>query len=135
MTERFCTLLCHLRKLAREEKTLCQCAAKLSGKDFDRLQKPVAKVQVKEEPLKKEPKIDVDLDEKGFPKMLESPTGSKKKGKSSVRSPLGKNAENCVGSPLKKKATSCVGSPLKKNAKSCVGSPLKKRLRVVLGAL
>ena len=54
-TERFSTLLCHLRKLAREEETLCQCAAKLSGKDFNRLQKLVAKVRVKEEPLKTEP--------------------------------------------------------------------------------
>ena len=122
-TERFCTLLCHLRKLAREEKTLCQCAAKLSGKDFDRLQKLVAKVQVEEEPLKKEPTIDVDLDEKGFPKMLESPTGSKKRGRSSVRS------------PLEKKAKSCVGGPLKKRERVVLGALWKKSQRVVLGAL
>jgi len=43
---------------------------KLCGKDFDRLKKIGGKVKVKDEPLQKEPDIDVELDEKGFPKML-----------------------------------------------------------------
>ncbi len=126
-TERFCVLLCHLRKLAREEKSLSVCAAKLNGKDFERLQTLVAKVQVKEEPLKKEAEIDVELDEKGFPKMLESPTG--------VKEPSKKRGRSGVRSPLEKKAKSCVGSPLKKMQKVVLEALAKKRPRVVLGAL
>ena len=118
-TERFSTLLNHVRKLARDERSLSVCAAKLCGKDFDRLKKVVAKVQVKEEPLRKEAEIEVELDEKGFPKMLESPPA--------VKDPLEKRGASCAGSPLQKRGRSCAGSPGKKKARSCAGSPLEKR--------
>ena len=130
-TERFSTLLNHVRKLARDERSLNVCAAKLCGKDFDRLKKVVAKVQVKDEPLRKEAEIEVELDEKGFPKMLESPPAVQdpleKRGRSCAGSPLQKRGRSCGGSPLQKRGRSCAGSPGKKKAKSCAGSPLEKR--------
>ena len=94
------------------------------GKDFDRLKKIVGKVKVKDEPSQKEADTDVELDEKGFPKMLESPPA--------VKDPLEKKGRSCVGSPLEKRGASCVGSPLKKGA-GMGGSPLKKRLQAVPG--
>ena len=108
-----------MRKLARDERSLNVCAAKLCGKDFDRLKKVVAKVQVKDEPLRKEAEIEVELDEKGFPKMLESPPA--------VKDPLEKRGRSCAGSPLQKRGRSCGGSPLQKRGRSCAGSPGQKK--------
>ena len=117
-TERFSTLLNHVRKLARDERSLNVCAAKLCGKDFDRLKKIVGKVQVKDEPLRKEAEIEVELDEKGFPKMLESPPA--------VKDPLEKGVGVVLGALCKKGAGVVVGALCKKGAGVVLGALAKK---------
>ena len=83
------------------------------GKDFDRLKKIVGKVKVKDEPLQKEADTDVELDEKGFPKMLESPPA--------VKDPLEKRVGVVLGA-LWKKGVQVVLGVLWKKGQEWVGA-------------